>query len=249
MKPETSGNRLGDVGRPAACLAGTVRLSSHRHRVMLKAMLASVTAARARAMPICGSSDASAPSDGRSGLQALADDPPLHRLRRIPSAGRALPNLDPPPRTPSASRRPRHRHVRPCQILQKARRSVTQPAHVLKAENLRGVRRAYQKRQFGRVKTRHCGLAKNRAQILILFALGNLSPSQPWPTASRADRPAPKFPQPPLDRPEPKLPRQVHLRRLETSEPQFSSALRANFRIRPIAPALGRHIFVFSDDE
>ena len=30
------------------------------------------------------------------------------------------------------------------------------------------------KRQFGHLKTRHRGLAKNRAQIFTLFALGNL---------------------------------------------------------------------------
>ena len=30
------------------------------------------------------------------------------------------------------------------------------------------------KRQFGHVKTRYCGLAKNRAQLFTLFALGNL---------------------------------------------------------------------------
>ena len=30
------------------------------------------------------------------------------------------------------------------------------------------------KRQFGHVKTRYRGLAKNRAQIFTLFALGNL---------------------------------------------------------------------------
>jgi len=30
------------------------------------------------------------------------------------------------------------------------------------------------KRQFGHVKTRYCALAKNRAQLFTLFALGNL---------------------------------------------------------------------------
>jgi len=30
------------------------------------------------------------------------------------------------------------------------------------------------KRQFGHVKTRYRGLAKNRAQLFTLFALGNL---------------------------------------------------------------------------
>ncbi len=30
------------------------------------------------------------------------------------------------------------------------------------------------KRQFGYIKTRYCGLAKNRAQLFTLFAPGNL---------------------------------------------------------------------------
>jgi IS5 family transposase len=46
-------------------------------------------------------------------------------------------------------------------IIAMVRAKVENPSRVLK-------------RQFGHVKTRYLGLAKNRAQLFTLFALGNL---------------------------------------------------------------------------
>ena len=46
-------------------------------------------------------------------------------------------------------------------IIAKVRAKVKHPLRVIK-------------RQFGHVKTRYRGLAKNRAQLFTLFALGNL---------------------------------------------------------------------------
>jgi len=52
-------------------------------------------------------------------------------------------------------------------VLQQRRSRVEHPFRVIK-------------RQFGHVKTRDRGLAKNRAQLFTLFALGNLFLVRRW---------------------------------------------------------------------